>query len=115
MDIYSFYPDNDDDQLINFRYKNVMKRVHHGKTIYVEESGCFIPRGVTYDGVVFSISSFFKTRRILPGTLENYSIMKGRLNSRVVMHTTKFGRIEFNVKNIVEVKAIEFILKNFNN
>ena len=111
MDIY---PDNDDDQLIN-RYKNVMKKVHHGKTIYVEESGCFIPRGVSYDGVVFSISSFFKTRRILPGTLENYSVRKGRLNSRVVMHTTKFGRIEFNVKNIVEAKAIEFVLKNFNN
>ena len=104
--------DNDDDQLINFN-KNVIKRINHGKTIYVEESGCFIPRGVSYDGVVFSISSFKKTRRIFPGTLENYSIRKGSLNSRVVMDTTKFGRIEFNVKNIVEAKAIELILKNF--
>ena len=97
-----FYPNNDEKMMVDFSYKNVMKRrssnskVHHGKTIYVDETGCLVPRGLTYDGYIFTITSCFKTRRILQGTLINYS----RFNTRIVLNTTDYGLIEFNVKNV---------------
>lgn len=116
--IYSFYPNNDD-KMMNFEVKRTRSKsksksnskIHHGKTIYVDESGCLVPRGLRYDGRAFTITSCFRTRRILPGTLNNYD----RFNKRIVMNTKDFGFIEFDVKNVEDAKAIEFILINFNN
>ena len=112
LPIYSFYSDNEGYYNTTSLYSTSRIRpeskIFDGKPIYVNESDCFIPRELTYHDGVFTISTFFKTRTILPGTVKNYS----RFFKRIIMNT-KFGLIEFNTNNIGDAKAIEFILYNF--
>ena len=113
LPIYSFYGGVDE---VNYNTKTLYStsrirpksNIFSGKSINIQESGCLIHRLMTYNDGVFTISSFFKTRTILPGTVKNYS----RFFKRIIMNTN-FGLIEFNTKTLSDAKAIEFILYNF--
>lgn len=101
MMLHSFYPTNKTNKKLQ-------------KTIYVEESGHMIPRGIKYDGAVLSISSLKKTRRIFPGTVDSFSLVNGGNRSFFVLYTTEFGRIEFNVRRIIDASTIQTILESLN-
>ena len=110
LPIYSFYAsdDNEENSVVFNRERETRitdSKICGGGTVYVDKSGCLVPRGLRFQDGVFILSSFSRTRHIAVEDVKSYN----RIHMRIVIKTD-LGFIEFNAKRIEDAKAIELIL-----